>query len=341
MKVLHVVDSDRFAGVERHVARLARGQAAAGYRVVVLGGAAAPVSLEAGPDVRHATAVGLLQTSSQVRRYADGADVVHVHMTAAEVATALARVGTRHRPPVVSTRHFALRRGSGPLGPVVARVAGAVVDHQIAISEFTADAVEGPSTVVLAGVDRQPDAQAASDRERRVLLVQRLEEEKRADLGIEAFARSGLATQGWSLHVVGEGALRPDLESLAERLLPTGVVRFTGRVDDVPRVMRDAALMIAPTPGEHFGLSVLEAMSAGLPVVADGSGGHLETLGRVSGAALYHSLDADDAARLLRALAGNAGARDAYAQAEQARQRADFTLDAQVAATDAVYRSVL
>ncbi len=58
MNIVHVVDSDRFAGVERHVARLARGQSAAGHRVVVLGGAAGPVTLETGPDVHHVPAVG-------------------------------------------------------------------------------------------------------------------------------------------------------------------------------------------------------------------------------------------------------------------------------------------
>jgi len=219
--------------------------------------------------------------------------------------------------------------------------AGSVVDRQIAISAFTADAIEGPSTVVLAGVDAQPDAPRAADRCRRVVLVQRLEAEKRTDLGLEAFARSGLASSGWRLDVVGEGAQRTDLESHALRLRLGDTVRFTGRSDDIPDVMRRAAIMLAPTPGEHFGLSVIEAMAAGLPVVADRSGGHLETLGPTPGAVLFQSGDPDDAARALRDLAADPAARDAYGAAEQKRQRAVFTLENQVMHTDAVYRTVL
>ena len=47
--------------------------------------------------------------------------------------------------------------------------------------------------------------------------------------------------------------------------------------------MRTAGVLLAPRPDEAFGLSVVEAMARGLPVVAAGSGAHLETVGSVAG----------------------------------------------------------
>ena len=47
--------------------------------------------------------------------------------------------------------------------------------------------------------------------------------------------------------------------------------------------MRAAGVLLAPRTDEAFGLSVVEAMARGLPVVAAGSGAHLETVGSVPG----------------------------------------------------------
>ena len=41
--------------------------------------------------------------------------------------------------------------------------------------------------------------------------------------------------------------------------------------------------LLATCPAEHFGLTVVEAMSCELPVVAAGAAGHLETVGPVEG----------------------------------------------------------
>jgi glycosyltransferase involved in cell wall biosynthesis len=80
-------------------------------------------------------------------------------------------------------------------------------------------------------------------------------------------------------------------------------------------------------------------MSCGLPVLAAGSGGHLETVGSVPGARLYADL-ADGAARL-RAMAEDERGTAAYGADLHAAQRERFTIDRQVAQTEAVYRQVL
>ncbi len=82
-------------------------------------------------------------------------------------------------------------------------------------------------------------------------------------------------------------------------------------------------------------------MAAGAPVVAAGSGGHLETVGSVPGAALFDSNDPQSAARLLRGLATDEPRRDAYGSELQLAQRERFTLERQMSETADLYRMVL
>ena len=85
------------------------------------------------------------------------------------------------------------------------------LDAQIAISHAVADAVDGRSTVVHTGVENRPLRDVAL-RDRVVLIAQRLQPEKRTDVGIRAFAASGLADDGWTLEIAGVGPERGALE---------------------------------------------------------------------------------------------------------------------------------
>jgi glycosyltransferase involved in cell wall biosynthesis len=209
------------------------------------------------------------------------------------------------------------------------------------VSQYVADRVDGESTVVLSGVRPDPDRVPAAARERVVLVAQRLEREKETDVAIRGFAASGLRKHGWRLQVAGGGSLRIPLEALAAELGLTGSVEFLGQREDVWELMRRAGMLVAPRPDEAFGLSVVEAMARGLPVVAAGSGAHLETVGSVAEAALFRPGDAADAGRLLRALGSSEKERDAYGARLQTAQRERFTVAQQARRTEDVYRAVL
>ncbi len=341
MNVVHVVVSDAFAGVEAHVARLARTQAERGHRVSLVGGDVARVREAAGPDVTHLPGATLLEAASSLARARRDADVLHAHMTAAELVAVGAASVRRPRVPVVATRHFARHRGTSAAGRTAARIVAPRIAAQIAISRYVANAVDGPSVVVHSGVDAAAGERGAADREPVVLMAQRLEAEKRADLGIEAFAASGLAAHGWRLEIAGDGALRRELESLAARSGLVEHVHFLGARRDVGTLMARAGLLLAPCPAEGLGLSVLEAMAAGLPVVAADAGGHAETLGGLDAAVLYAPRDPAAAGRSLAELAASPARRDRLARAARDRQRRHYAPEVQVRATDAIYRSVL
>lgn len=337
LRIVHAVRSDRFAGVEQFVRRLAIAQAHAGATVHVIGGAPehlAQALAEAGVSFEPARSTVDVARALRARRR--DVDVVNTHMTAADVAAVLAFAG-RHRPAIVSTRHFARRRGrfrALPLDPLVRTV----LDAEISVSSSVATAIGLPSTVVRSGIESRPLIPVA-ERTRTVLVVQRLQPEKQTPLAVRAFARSGLASEGWQLDIAGTG---DDAAAVADVAAPLGdAVRLLGFRDDVPQLMADAGILLAPTPIEALGLSVLEAMSCGLPVVSAAAGGHLETMGGLDDEVQFAAGDVDAAARALRTLAHDSVRRGRLGAAEHARVDRDFSVEAQVAQTDDVYRRVV
>jgi glycosyltransferase involved in cell wall biosynthesis len=340
--VVHVVCTDAFAGVERYVTTLARTQDARGLRVHVLGGSADRMPAElAGSGVRWAAAPTPLRAAAALRKL--DTRLVHAHMTAAELAAVVAA-----RAPVVATRHFAAQRGSSAVGAAVGRFLTPRLAAQVAISRFVAERVEGPSTVVHPGVPSvaraagdEGGAGAATARRPVVLMAQRLEAEKRTDVALRMWAASGLADDGWELHLAGDGALRPELEALAADLGVAGSVRFLGVRSDMDLLLSRASIFFAPRGDEPYGLSVVEAMAHGTPVVAGRGGGHDETVGAADGAVLVPPDDVPAAGAALARLARDPGRRAAYGEELRALQQRRFGLEQHADGIAAVYRAVL
>lgn len=342
LRILHAIRSDGFSGVEQFVLRLARTQAADGHAVQVIGGD--PPRMRPGLDeagVAHTPAARTIEVLRAVRSVAGEVDVVNSHMTAADVASvaALATRRRARRPAVVATCHFARPRGRvGPI-PIDALVRGRI-DAQIAISSAVAAAVGGQSTVVHTGIDPRPAGDPAA-RERTVLMAQRLQPEKRTDVGVRAFAASGLADERWTLDIAGIGPERESLERLVAELGIAASVRFNGYRADLPELLTRAGMLLAPCPVEGLGLTLLEAMASGLPPVAADAAGHVELLAGLDERARFAAGDADAAGARLRSLAADAAGRAVLGAAARARQQAHFSLRAQADGTDAVYREAI
>ncbi|MGE9781593.1 glycosyltransferase [Janibacter sp. G368] len=343
MRIVHAIRSDGFAGVETHVARLAAAQRDHGHQVAVIGGD--PTLMARALD-RQDIPLLSARTTFEVLRHlrrlipAVGPTIIHTHMTAAETA-ALLRGPLGRDVPIVTTRHFAAKRGTTVAGRVATYAISRRVAAQIAVSEYISAVVDGDSTVILPGVPDRPTALPPSRRDRVVLVAQRLEAEKATEVALSAFAHSGLASRGWRLRIAGEGSLRDELSAMAARLGIQSSVELLGRRNDVEALMARSGIFLATATSEPMGLSVVEAMSSGLPVVASAAGGHLESVGGADGAALFAPGDARAAGKLLAQLADNPELRDAYGRALRARQRERFSVTAQVRATDEVYRHAL
>lgn len=80
------------------------------------------------------------------------------------------------------------------------------------------------------------------------------------------------------LVLAGDGPTRPETEATVRELGLESDVRFLGKVDPVADIMRAADLFLLPSSSESFGLSALEAMACGVPVVASDVGGLHEVI---------------------------------------------------------------
>jgi glycosyltransferase involved in cell wall biosynthesis len=201
---------------------------------------------------------------------------------------------------------------------------------QVAISRFVAEQSGEPCTVIHNGVPDRPFV-GVEDREHVVLVAQRLEAEKDTAVAIDAWAASGLADEGWQLHVAGDGSQRPALERRAAELGIAESVRFLGFVDDLDQRMAEAGILLATAPREPFGLAVVEAMASGLPAVAAAGGAHLETVGSVDDpGALFPPGDPERAVSVLAELGRDPRRRAHLGSAEHELQRRRFSVERHV-----------
>jgi glycosyltransferase involved in cell wall biosynthesis len=203
------------------------------------------------------------------------ADVVHTHLVHADVYGGVAAklrgaklVSTKHNDDPFRLGAFRhVERGLARLSDRIVTITDALRDFNVERVGIDADKIE----TIHYGLDDLPAAWGANPpddvpSEARVLLsVARLTKQKGIDVAIRALP---LLPAGTVLVVLGEGPERAALEALAQELGVADRVHLLGRVPDVSAWLRRAAVLVHPARWEGFGLGVLEAMLAGLPVVA-------------------------------------------------------------------------
>jgi glycosyltransferase involved in cell wall biosynthesis len=183
-------------------------------------------------------------------------------------------------------------------------------------------------------------------RDRVILFAGRVVRDKGADAFVEACARALRDLAGWRAEIIGAdrfGAASPEtpfLRSLRPRAAAAGVAMLGWRPhDQVLAALVRAGIAVVPSRwDEPFGLSALEAMATGTPLLCSTRGGLPEV---TADAAL--AIDPDDPAGIAEAmvaLARDDGRRAALARAGRARAAA-FDAPAAAARLDALRRRAL
>jgi glycosyltransferase involved in cell wall biosynthesis len=156
----------------------------------------------------------------------------------------------------------------------LSRLTDRIVTITDALHRFTVERVGVPADKVETihyGLDDIPGAWGVNapddvpESARVLVAVARLTEQKGIDVAIRALAE---LPEDVVLVVLGEGPERAALQRLARELGVDTRVFLLGRVPDVAAWLGRATVLVHPARWEGFGLGVLEAMLAGLPVVA-------------------------------------------------------------------------
>lgn len=277
-------------------------------------------------------------------------DVVHTHLWGANLwgrlAARLAGV-----PRVVVTEHSVDTWKSG-LHIAIDRLLSPLASDLVAVSGQVREFYESRSVgrgrwqVIYNGVESQalPRARGAAYAELGIAadepvvgLLGRLNPEKAPNLFLDAFERAAKRVPRLRALVIGDGPLRAEAEAHAKRLGIAERVVFCGVRQDVPELLAGMDVLASSSTREGFSIAILEAMTAGVPVVATRVGGNPELVEAGVSGELVESGDAAALAERIAAFLQDPARAAAIRRAARERVAREFSLEKMVAAYQNIY----
>jgi glycosyltransferase involved in cell wall biosynthesis len=300
-------------------------------------------ALGRGPGFRPALGRAIARIAAN-----DEIDLIHTHHYSPFVYGALARLWAP-RVALVFTEHGRLSDAPPSSKRRLANQLLSRVPHRVfAVSEDVKTHLVGegfhPRSVgviyngVEAGLAAQPADRLRIRRQLGIVVgtVARLDPVK--DLGTCISAIATMTTRA-RLVVIGDGPERISLEALAAERRIRDRVLFLGHRDDAREVLAGCDVYVNSSISEGVSLTILEAMAAGLPVVATRVGGTPEVVTTEAGV-LVPSRDPAAMANALERLSADPARGRALGMAGRKRLEERFTIDRMVSEYSEVYRSL-
>jgi glycosyltransferase involved in cell wall biosynthesis len=169
----------------------------------------------------------------------------------------------------------------------------------------------------------------------------RLAAVKGLDVLVEAVARVLGEFPGMRLEIAGSGPERRSLEAAARNAGIQDRVAFLGWCEDLAPLLATWDLFVQPSRAEGFGLAALDAMAAGVPVIASAVGGLVELIEDGRSGWLVPADDAKALAAKIADALRNPWRRHAVGEAGRRRVSSGFRTGNMVDATLAVYAGLL
>lgn len=276
-----------------------------------------------------------------------GANLLHCHQYSPFVYSRIA-AWWRRGLKLVYTEHGRLSDAPPSwkrriVNPLLSRPDGAIVAVSHELRSYMCDA-RFPGhrvSVIHNGIEPGPAPSRGARRSARFELgidddtfvaasVARLDAVKDLQTLLEAFAHARRAVPQSRLLIVGDGPERPALVERAARADLAGAVDFLGLRPDVRKILPAADLYVNSSISEGVSITILEAMAAGLPVVATAAGGNPEILAEGRAGVLVPVRDPVRLGQAIAALATEPGRRATLATAGRRRLESSFTIERMV-----------
>ena len=352
MRVLHVETARTWRGGEAQVLWLAEGLARLGHEVLLL----APRGMLARRAEAEGVPVDILPFSGPwdpraVRKLVLAVaewkpHIVHLHTSHAHTLGMLAKLAGAEAKYVVSRRVASPVRSGPKYGGWVKRF---VAISEAVRRELSAGGIPPEKvSVVYSGVPVDaissvlPDGRIRDAVEGKVVFgnASALTREKGHDVLLRAVSFASGRCPNLGLVVAGDGPLRRSLERLSGKLGLQGKVVFLGFRRRIWEVLKALDAFVLPSRREGLGVSILEAMACGLPVIATDVGGISEAVSDGDTGILVPPDDPKAMGEAMVLLASDGKLREEMGR--RARERARyFDIERTVRDTEAVYREVV
>jgi glycosyltransferase involved in cell wall biosynthesis len=172
----------------------------------------------------------------------------------------------------------------------------------------------------------------------RIAMVARFAAQKNQALLVKAVSKLNTPVK---LTFIGDGPLRAEVEKAASHCPPYVRVEFLGQRTDIPQILSQANLFVLSTNWEGFPISILEAMRAGLPVIATDVNGVREAVENGVTGLLVRPGDGDQLLNALKEMAMDPERRAQMGARARAVFESRFSLSAMLRKTASVYEMAL
>ena len=364
MKIAYVITrADAVGGASVHVRDLSRAMLDRGHDIRVFVGGEGPVTEQLNQrripfhSLRHLRRamnpvrdlLGVHELTAALREFAP--DLVSTHTAKAGWIgrAACSRLGV----PVIYTPHGwaiseRISRGSAAVYTIAERIAAGWTDAIICVSEAERrlaleKRIAPPDVlhVVHNGVpDVGPELRACpAGRPVRIISLARFESPKDHTTLLQALER--LRSLEWTLDLVGDGPLETQVQQLTTRLGLADRVRFCGYQVDPAPALAQAQLFVLSSRFEGFPRSILEAMRAGLPVVASDVRGGREAVADGEAGSVVPAGDIEAFSNGVKLFLDNDLRRQRAGELGHLLYRTRFQFEHMLAATEGVYATVV
>jgi glycosyltransferase involved in cell wall biosynthesis len=206
--------------------------------------------------------------------------------------------------------------------------------------------VSAPVATVNPGVDTgvfTPGGSKFDEDDKQVLFVGRFVPVKNLELLIEAFSNISNRHPDAELVLVGEGPRGEALKREVERQGISDQVRFMGYIpnEELPEVYRNAAIFTLSSKSESYGMTLLEAMSCGTPVVAPRVGAIPEIVDDERTGLLYAADSASELTAVIDQMLSNPELRHSYGRQSRKRAIDEFDWSERQAGLFELYENVI